>query len=94
MRLIFVVLLQVPDLFFRDTAAKENAAVVLSVDLAHISGVSAFNHQHKTRRAVKAIILRRQHLDGNLGNRQFLERRLIEFHHLRHVGDLAAILWS
>ena len=62
------------DLFFRDTAAEENAAIVLPVDLAHISGVSAFNHQHKTRRTVQAVILRRQHLDGNLGDRQFLKR--------------------
>jgi hypothetical protein len=28
----------------------------LPVDLAQIGGVSAFHHQHKTRRTVKAVI--------------------------------------
>ena len=50
-------LLQVLDLFFRDTAAEENAAVVLPVQLAHIGGISAFDHQHKAPWTGKAVII-------------------------------------
>src|SRR5208337_3005831 len=85
---VFGILLQVPNLLCRDAAVEENAAVVLSVDLLHVGGVCACNHQHKTRWTVKAIILRRQYLDWHLGNCQFLERLLIEFHHPCHVGGL------
>ena len=49
LRLIFTVREQVPDLFLRNAAAKENTAVVLPIELTQIGGVSTFHHQHKPR---------------------------------------------
>ena len=80
-------LVQLLDLFCRDIAVEENAAGFLSVQRAHLGGISAFDQQRKAPWIGSAvIILNRHHPDWHLGNRQFLERLLIKFHHLRHVG--------